>query len=377
MNEKEVSEIRRRFRPDKNNISSLHGCLVNENREIVSEFEQSLLTSPQEETENILTVLRRTLSGGLGKNLIDIEFETQQVAGSEEHGLLMALRNSALKDPEAVHAFYEKVIPTLKLEGNYLILLVHDTYDVPFHTGDGQRLEDASSEVYSYVLCSICPVKMSKPALSYYMTEQQFHNCKIDWLVAAPELGFLFPAFDDRSTNIYDALYYSKNTATGHPEFVDAVFRRPLPMPAQLQKETFQGLLENVLEENCSYDVIEGVHDRLCGLIAEHKESREEEPLVVTGRMVKGVLSACGVPSGSLENFEERYSAAFGPQESLPPANIVDPRKLEVQTPDVTIQIHSDRRDLVQTRILDGARYIMIRADEGVTVNGIHVRIDE
>lgn len=375
MNEKEVSEIRRRFRPDQNSISALHGCLVNENREIVSEFEQSLLTSPQEETENILTVLRRTLSGGLGKNLIDIEFETQQVVHSEEHGLLMALRQSGLKDAEAVHTFYQKAVQSLKIEGNYLILLIHDRYDVPFRAGDGQRIED-SDAVYSYILCSICPVKLSKPALSYYMTEQQFHNCPIDWLVAAPELGFLFPAFDDRSANLYSALYYSRNTADTHAEFVDAIFRRPLPLPAQTQKEAFQGLLERVLEEDCRYDVVESLHGRLCDMIEEHRENREEEPLLVNDRAVKGLLSACGVADSRLEHFEEEYREAFGPQAALPPANITDRKKLEVKTPEVTIQIRSDRRDLIETRVIDGAKYILVRTEEDVTVNGVRVHID-
>ncbi len=377
MNEKEVAEIRRRFRPDKNAISTLRGCCVNENGEIVSEFEQSLLSSPQEEVENILTTLKRTLSGGLGKNLIDLEFETQQVVDSEEHKLLMALRDSALKDEEALHAFYQKAASSLKLGENYLILLIHDTYDIPYRAGDGQRFDDASTDVYSYILCSICPVKMSKPSLSYYMTEQKFHNRKIDWLVSRPEVGFLFPAFDDRSTNIYNALYYSRNTAESHAEFVDAVFHCPLPMPAKVQKETFQSVLEESLGEACSYDVVESVHSQIKTMIEEHKESRDEEPLVISRQTVKRVLSASGVPDEKLNTFTEKYDAAFGKDAALSPKNIIDDKKFEVSTPDVTIQVHSNRQDLVETRVIDGAKCIVIRAEGGVTVNGVAVHIEQ
>ncbi len=377
MNEKEVAEIRRRFRPDKNAISALRGCCVNENGEIVSEFEQSLLSSQQEEVENILATLKRTLSGGLGKNLIDLEFETQQVVDSEEHKLLMALRDSALKDEEALHAFYQKAASSLKLGENYLILLIHDTYDIPYRAGDGQRFDDASTDVYSYILCSICPVKMSKPSLSYYMTEQKFHNRKIDWLVSRPEVGFLFPAFDDRSTNIYNALYYSRNTAESHAEFVDAVFHCPLPMPAKVQKETFQSVLEESLGEACSYDVVESVHGQIKTMIEEHKESKDEEPLVISRQTVKRVLSASGVSAEKLNTFTEKYDAAFGTDAVLSPKNIIDDKKFEVSTPDVTIQVHSDRQDLVETRVIDGAKYIVIRAEGGVTVNGVAVHIEQ
>ena len=213
MNEREVSELRRRFRPDKSSISHVLGCYVNEQGEIVARFDQSLGLMSQEETEKFLTLLKRTLSGGLGKNLLDIPFTTRQVAEGEEHRQLMTLRDSALKDEEAVEAFFQKVIRSVQIEGNYLILLAHDRYDVPYRASDGARQNDASDQVYSYILCSVCPVKPTKPALGYYVAENEFRTRTADWLVAPPELGFLFPAFDDRSANLYNALYYTRNTA--------------------------------------------------------------------------------------------------------------------------------------------------------------------
>lgn len=140
----------------------------------------------QEESEKLLAILRRTLSGTLGKNLADITFSTQQVVDSEEHRLLMALRGSSLADEEAVQALFQRVISSLTLEGNYLILLAHDTYDVPYRAKDGERMDDASDQVFSYILCSICPVKLTKPALSYFVYENAFHDLKADWVVSPP-----------------------------------------------------------------------------------------------------------------------------------------------------------------------------------------------
>ena len=181
MNEKEVAELRRRFQQDRSGISHVRGCYVNENREIVSQFDQPLGVMTQEENEKILGLLKRTLSGTLGKNLLDITFATQQVVHGEEHKLLMALRSSELGDEDAVQAFFQKVISTVTLEGNYMILLVHDAYDVPYRSQDGDKQDDASSEVFSYILCSVCPVKLTKPALSYYVQQNEFHNRTADW----------------------------------------------------------------------------------------------------------------------------------------------------------------------------------------------------
>ena len=183
MNEKEVGELRRRLRPEKNSITHIRGCYVNEMGESVAQFDQSLALMTQEETETLLALLRRTLSGTLGKNLLDLSFETRQVVEGEEHRRLMRLRDTALKDEEAVEEFFQLVRQSLTLEGNYLILLVYDRYDVPYRAKDGERQEDAAAEVYSYLLCSICPVKQTKPALSYHVRENEFHNRRADWVV--------------------------------------------------------------------------------------------------------------------------------------------------------------------------------------------------
>lgn len=375
MNEKEVAEIRRRFRPEKSNINFIRGCYVNDKREIVSEFRQSLALTPQEESEKILAVLKRTLSGALGKNLIDIEFATQQVVDSEEHGLLMELRNSSLNNEEAIQAIFQRVVQSLSLEGHYVILLAHDTYDVPYRSKDGDEQGEASFEVFSYFLCSVCPVKMTKPALSYYVNENMFHNRKEDWIVSAPELGFLFPAFEDRSANIYSALYYTRDTAENHPEFVDAVFKTEIPMPAAEQKETFQAVLGDTLAEDCSYDVVQTMHEQLCGMIEEHKANKEAEPLVVSKNTVKRVLESCGVSEDRVAAFDEKYDTAFGENVGISPRNIVDSKQFEVCTPDVTIRVNPVRGDLVETRVIDGVKYILIRADEGVEVNGVPIHI--
>ena len=365
MNEKEISEIRRRFRPDRSGISHIRGCYVNENREIVSQFDQSLGLMSQEESEKLLAILRRTLSGTLGKNLADITFSTQQVVDSEEHRLLMALRGSSLADEEAVQALFQRVISSLTLEGNYLILLAHDTYDVPYRAKDGERMDDASDQVFSYILCSICPVKQTKPALSYHVRENEFHNRRADWLVSPPELGFLFPAFDDRSTNLYNALYYTRDSGENHPELVEAVFRREAPMPAAAQKETFQTLLSDTLADECSCEVVQAVHDQLCELVEEHRERKEAEPLTLSKGAVKCVLKSCGVSDSHVEEFALRYDDAFGADMALSPRNLVE-KQIEVCTPDVVIKVSPERSDLVDTRVIDGVKYILIRAeDEG------------
>lgn len=375
MKEREISEIRRRLRPEKNNITHILGCYVNEKHEIISLFNQSLVNMPQEEFEAYLALFRRSLSGTAGKNLIDIAFSTGQVVDSEEHKLLMTLRDSILKDEDTLRAFYEKVIKTLSLEGNYLILLAHDTYDVPYRAKDGGALDNDSNEVFPYILCCICPVKMTKPALNYASFDNVFHNSEIGWVVSAPELGFMFPAFDDRSANIYNALYYTRDTAENHNEFIESVFNTGLLMSAAVQKETFQDMLEDTLGDDCSYEVVQAVHGQIRERIETHKANKEETPLSISKHDVRDVLAFCGVTDERLDAFAEKYDAEFGVDTEISPRNIIDNKRSEIRTPDVVIHISPERVDLIETRIINGAKYILIRADEGVEVNGVNVHI--
>ena len=376
MNEREIGELRRRLKPEKTTITHVRGCYVNEKREIVSQFNQSISVLSEEEGEKVLALLRKCLSGTQGKNLVDLSFSTNQVADGEAHKLLMSLRDGGLEDEETVAGFYQKIIDSLVIEGGYLILLASDAYDVPFKGKDDQVQPEGSETMFRYVLCAICPVKLAKSALTYYVTAGEFHNRAADWLVGPPQLGFLFPAFDDRATNLYGALLYTRNLAENHSEFVDAVFGATAPMAAADQMEGFQAILGQSLENDCSLETVQAVRGQLCAMIQEHKESKEPEPLTVNKATVKGVLASCGVSEDHVEAFDREYDQVFGPETDISPRNVVDPKRLEVKTPDVTIRVSPERGDLIETRVLGGVKYIMIRAHEEVEVNGVSIHIE-
>ena len=372
MNEKEVAEIRRRFRADRTNINQIRGIFVNEKKEIVSEFSQSLGMLSEEESGAILSVIKKTLSGTIGKNLIDISFSNKQVLEGEEHKLLSELRACELKDTEKLHAFYDKAIAAIQMEGNYLLMLAYDCYDVFSKGKDGEDSDSSSS--FSYVLCCVCPIKTSKYSLTYYIHESKLRNVCEDAVVCAPEFGFMFPAFDDRAANIYKALYYSRSTADSHKDFVDAVFGTELPMPAAEQKETFNSLLAETIAEDCSYDVVESVHVELSNIIETHKENREEEPLVINKGTVKSILSSCGVKEEHVTDFDKKYDEAFGENAELSPVNIIDKNSFQLRTPDVIVKVDPTKSDVVETRVIDGTKYILIRADNDVEVNGVNTK---
>ena len=377
MNQKEIGEIRRRVRRDRSNMTAIYGCYVNTQKEIISEFKQSTGIMPENEADKYFATFKRVLSGSVGKNLIDITFKTAQVQNSPEHKLLMDLRKTQLKDDQLRLAFYQKVIESVSLSDNYLILLGCDSYDVPFKAKDDTIQQDASGEVFTYILCAVCPVKLAKPNLHYDADSKAFQDGGAVNVVSAPEAGFLFPAFDDRSTNIYNALYYTHSQKDNHPDLVDALFCVQPPKPAAEQKKSFEALLTTSLNESCSLDVVQTVHEQLCQCIELHKESKVAEPLLISKEQVKQALKESGVPERNISKFSVEYDSVFGFEAELHPKNIINNKQFLINTPDVSIKVNPERSDLIETRIIGGVKYILICADENVEVNGVNIHIAE
>ena len=373
MNEKEVGEIRRHLRRDRSNMTAIYGCFVNDNKEIIAEYRASTGIMSENESDKYYAILRKTLSGAVGKNLIDLTFKTSQVAGSPEHKLLMDLRECKLQDDALRQSLYQKMMESIVMEGNYLILLGCDTYDVPFKSKDDFQQNDSSDESYTYLICAVCPVKQTKPNLHYVPEEKTFHDGAMNQPVSAPEVGFLFPAFDNRSTNIYNALYYTRNTKENQDALIEALFNTPVPKPAAEQKKCFEALLTTSLGEECSMDVVQTVHEQLCERMALHKESKVPDPLLVDKQVFKDVLTGCGVSEASVSKFSVQYDETFGFEAELHPKNIIDSKHFEIHTPDIAIKIDPTRTDLVETRVIGGVKYIMINADEDVEVNGVSI----
>ena len=372
MIKKEIAEIKRQFTPANCSISRICGCYVDGEKNKKADFKEAFLSLPEEDMFKYFELLRKNLSGTLGKNLINLEFPLAAEDEGGPHEFLLKLRNSRLQNDTLLDAFYDRIIENYDYVGNYLILLIHDAYDIPGKTSDGIEMEDASDEVYSYILCSICPVDLSKPGLSYNELEGSFQNRIRDWVVQMPQLGFLFPAFNDRSTDLHSTLYYSKDAEELKENFVDLMLGCPLPLSAGGQKETFQSLVEETLGDSCDIETVKNIHEKMNEIAQEHKE--DPEPVVLDKNEVKTIFASSGVTNDRMEVFDQCFDATAGEATSLMMTNVYNPRSFEVKTPDVVIKVNPERTDLVNTKLIDGRQCLVIELDGNIEVNGITVR---
>lgn len=372
MLKQDISELKKLYTQNKCSITRICGCYIDGEKNKKAAFQQSFLALPEEEMFKYFEILKKTLSGSIGRNLLTLDFPLAAESEGGTHEFLLRLRDSKLKDETLLDEFYDHIIDAYEYVGNFLILIIHDVYDVPGKTLDGIGMDDASDEIYEYILVSICPVALSKPGLSYNTAENIFQNRIRDWVVNMPETGFLFPAFHDRGADLHSMLYYTKNTEELKDEFVTQLFDCPLPLSAGDQKETFQSIIEETLEETCNIETIKQIHEKLNEKIEAHKDD-PELPLL-TKDEVKSILADSGVANEKLEKFDEKYDETAGSDTSMLLSNVTSTKTFEVKTPDIVIKVKPERTDLIVSKIINGKECLVIELGGNVCVNGINIK---
>lgn len=372
MNKKEVLEIRKQFTPANCAITRICGCYVDHEKNKKFQTKEAFLSLPEEEAFKYFDIFRKTLSGSIGKNLLNLDYSIDKEDSNHPHGLLMDLRESKLQDDTLLDLFYDSVIENYDYAENYYIILIHGMYDIPGKASDGEEMYDASDEVYEFILCSICPVKLSKAGLSYDAQDNKIEDRVRDWVVDKPDKGFLFPAFNDRSTDIHSALYYTRKSDEIQPEMIENVLGTEMITSADVEKDLFLHLIEDVLGDKCNFETVRNIHETLNDLIEDYKDA--PEPLSLGKSDIRKIFEDNRVPEECMENFDSEFDFTFGRRKSVLVTNIAETKGFNVKTPDVTIKVSPDRADLVEAMVINGRQCIVIAADDHVAVNGIDAR---
>ena len=371
MDKKAIAEIRKLMTMNNCRIDKIRGCYVDENREIVTELHETFLALEESTVEKYCEIFRQTLGGKPGKNLFNLEFPLEEEAAGGRQDLLYRLEQSGLEDSTLVRAFWDRVIETVKFPEKYLILLAHGIYDIPGRTSDGFDMEDASDYVYSFILCSICPVILLKEGLCYDSDKKSFLDRRNDWAVQRPDTGFLFPSFNDRGPDIHQTLFFARRPDELHEEIPADLLGCPMPLPQDDQRDVFKNVVEATLGRDCDFENVKNIHEAIGQLVEEEKDSGE--PPRIEKVQLRRILYENGADGDSLDTFDAAFDEAVGVGGSLMAENAADTRKLEIKTPSLRITVKSEMADMIKTRFIDGIEYLTIPVADDIEVNGIRI----
>ena len=326
---KDILEIKKRFKKDDCTFTKLCGCYVNSEKKIILDIEETFLNLDEDVFFKYLEIAKKTLSGTIGNNLLELNFPNNEEYMGDKQKFFLELKRSGLKNPKLLNTLYQSIIDTYEYEGNFLILLFHDAYDVMKKTSDNAKL-DESEEVYEYIICAICPVSLSKAGLGYLQDENKIGARIRDWIVEMPSNGFLYPAFIDRSSAIDSVIYYTKNPKDPHPELMEETLGCTSKQTAAEQKETFNSIIRSAIpDEKKSEEVIIELQENINNLIEEHDAIYDDndEPIVVNNTVIQDILNDSGVSEEISEKINKSYIDKF--QDAPPVAeHLVDSKAL-------------------------------------------------
>ena len=315
MRKKDILELKKRFKKDHCTFTKMCGCYVNGEKNILLKFRETFLNLEEDDHFKYLEIAKKVLSGTIENNILELNFELNEEHVNEKQLEFMKLKNSQLKDDLLLDDFYNSIINNYDYEGNFLILIFHDAYDIITKTKDNAKL-DESEEVYEYILCAICPVELSKAGLRYFEEENSIKSRTRDWVVEAPSNGFVFPAFINRTTDVNSIMYYTKNAKDTHPELMENVLGCPSKQTNTEKKETFNDILRDALgpDEKKSDHFFMEIQESLNNKIEEHNIIHEdsETPIFLTDEVIQDILNESGVPDEITTKIEKSYAESFG-----------------------------------------------------------------
>lgn len=373
MDKKAINEVRRLF--DKNNcrIDRMYGCYVSENKEKITELKDTLHSLEDEELFKYCELFKKVVSGRIGRTLFNVDFPLKEEREGGHQAYLYRLLKSGLKDETLVSDFFDRVIESYRSSEKYLILLVHGSYDVPGRTRDGIGLSDASEEVYHFLELSICPVLLLRDGLCYDAAEKAFFSRTEDWSVQKPETGLLYPAFNERSSDIHAALWYAKNEKARHDELAEALLGTELPRAETAEKDAFRAVLEAALGEQCDYETVKNMNEAVVQIAEAGKDA--EEPAVVDHAELRRIFYDNGVDEEAIARLDLAYDEIIGAEtQPLLAENIAERKKLSVKSDHLSMEIAPESAAVIETRVIDGTEYFLIPVRDNVTVNGVRIR---
>ena len=386
MKNSDRNELRRRFVKD-NSISRLALCYVNSSREKVVVQNEVFLNLPEEDMFKYLDIAKKSLSGNIGDNLLELSYTGKQEE-EENYRFLLGLRESGLKNEELIDVLFDKIIECYVYDGNYLITAIYDTYDVPVKTTDKMKL-DESEESFSYIIVSICPVNQTKPGLGYLPLENRMGAREKDWVAGAPDAAFMFPSFCDRSTDIHKVVFYTKDTAQLHEEIIDSVLGCGTKRTATQCREVLKSAVSEIVgaenKEKARNTLLE-IHDSLNSIIEEYQaeapETEEERPLdrIILTAAVKDVIKDDAEVQKIVTTCEEEFdreppsAELFVDKKALKKAEPerrekelvkeIETLKTQLKASDdgqgVSIIVPADRVDSIRFEEIDGSRFVLI-----------------
>lgn len=371
MNKKDISEVKKLLAKKTCRIDKISGCMVDGDGKCSDVIGEHLRRMDEDESDLYLGLVRKALSGKIGKNLYNTEFPlSEEKDGGKQHAL-HAFLDDQLDTDDKIRKFCQNIADNIHMDSAYAILIAKGVYDVPAKAKDGAVLENASEDVYLFEITCICPVKVGKKMLVFNEASKNLASSGTVLSIEAPVAGFLYPAFDNRQTNIHAALYYVKKETERHQDLSDLIFGADLMTAESDQKELLAAVVEKTLGRDCDFDQVRSINDAVNQ--ASKEMSDTDEPAEIGKNDLKRILRDSGVPEDKLNKFDAVYDEVVGEKSSFGAENINAGSTVKMESSSVKISMKNEMANMLETKVIGGREFLLIPIQDDITFNGVQI----
>ncbi|WP_304684424.1 DUF4317 family protein [Ileibacterium valens] len=374
MNNEELKEIRRQYKKKNKNFNIYRVAYSY----VIPAIPETQIPSfeikdwedfREAEQEIFLSIFKKALSGKIGKNLMEYEFEREAGQENGYQKKLYTLNKSLLKDEELVTKLRDEIIANDGFNQKHLITIASCEYLVPVLDKNGEVIPDSAPMPFQFLLGCINEVDLTDIGL-FYNPDTANMEKKIDEdMHVLPKVldGFMFPVFADRGADISRLLYFTAKPKEPNDGLIEVLCGREAELPYDREQQNFAGLISDLAQDELSLQLIQNLQENVREMISENPDS---EAFSLSKNEMENLLSNSGISEQKMDRFSAVYDNQVG-EEELKAVNMIDTSKLAVKMNGITVNVKGDVSDKVKTQVVDGKRYLMIEVDEGLIVNGI------
>lgn len=372
MNRKEVSEIKKVVKPENPycTLNKLFITMVNAEGVEVFTKNPSVLTLSDRETDMYYKIFKNMLSTNVGKNFIQYDFEKEAFNPGRAQDTLYSVLSGGFNNEEQVNAFRNRIVENLIYTGPYAIITGYFTYTVR-HRNKADEVDGFSDEDFNFMLTAICPANIVDSGFSYNNQSGEF-STESDpklYISSKPTDGFMFPAFDNRSSDISSIMYFAKKPGDLNTSMVLDVLMTNFEISPVAETELFHSVIKGTFGEKLDYQLVLLINDALIEYIQNF--TSETKPIKLGKLELSNIIENVATEE-ELERFKSLYDAVCD-NIRFDVVNLIS-KKMKLQTSEYSLSFNCIYGSKVTAKVVDSMRAIQLTTEDNLLdVNGVVV----
>ena len=380
MNKKEISHIRRQFKPENEHltIDDIFTVYVQKETGDIYHHETNPFNMLEKETQDLfLDNFKKTLTGTVDAKLFTLKFKREEGIDNLTQNILYEGLHTKDKDEWQNHMLeiVEKIYAEKVYDFDTVVTFIQGDYSKPVHKRESESDMGGNDTVYSnkFILCSVNKTDQPESSFTFDYIEKAFkasHDVDPIINLTKPLTGFLFPAFHDYASDVNHILYSAGKANEPDEAFIDAILECDVVMTAAENKDSFELVVNKLAGDKVNATMLSNIYEEIDQILEESKEDEDSEVPDLDYNDVEHILSVSGVEDVDTEKVKETFQTIFDDEQHAFKADSLLPKKVKINTETTKISIDPKHLKDVKYITYEGKRCLLLEIGDDVEIEG-------